>query len=206
MDSARKEILERLQNTGRVKSPPVKPDFSSPIYNPLEESLPQMFKNKLESLGGNAYLCENEQQLFEELNNLIANNWTNIYCKESSLQQKLSGHNVPFKPCEGIPDNIEAGITGCECLVAHLGSIVVSSAQESGRKMFVYPPIHIIIAEACQIVGYLEDAYLFISDKYKKGLPSLITTITGPSRTADIEKTLIIGMHGPKEVHVFISK
>ena len=45
---------------------------------------------------------------------------------------------------------------------------------------------------------------LGIREKYKTRLPSQITLITGPSRTADIEKTLVLGAHGPKELHVFI--
>lgn len=71
--------------------------------------------------------------------------------------------------------------------------------------MFVYPPLHVVIAHKNQIVGYLEEAYTEIRDKYKEGFPSQIALITGPSRTADIEKTLVLGAHGPRELRVFIS-
>ena len=81
---------------------------------------------------------------------------------------------------------------------------MVSSAQEGNRQIFIYPPIHIVVAEKHQIVDYLENAYSEVQKKYEKNLPSQIALITGPSRTADIEKTLILGAHGPKELHVFL--
>ncbi len=81
---------------------------------------------------------------------------------------------------------------------------MVSSAQAGGRQMFVYPPVHIVLARKNQLVDYLEKAYSGIIEKYKDKLPSQITIITGPSRTADIEKTLILGAHGPKELHIFL--
>ena len=72
--------------------------------------------------------------------------------------------------------------------------------------MFVYPPVHIVIANKNQLVDYLEKAYSEIHEKYKNDLPSQITLITGPSRTADIEKTLVLGAHGPRELRVFMTK
>jgi L-lactate dehydrogenase complex protein LldG len=103
-----------------------------------------------------------------------------------------------------LPKEVEVGITGCEFLIAHTGSALVSSAQKGGRQMFVYPPVHIIIASKNQLVDYLDKAYSGIRDKYKNDLPSQITLITGPSRTADIEKTLVLGAHGPRELRVFL--
>jgi L-lactate dehydrogenase complex protein LldG len=70
--------------------------------------------------------------------------------------------------------------------------------------MHIFPPVHIVVACESQLVNYVEDALLAIRQKYGKDLPSAITTITGPSRTADIEKTLVLGAHGPKEIVVFI--
>jgi L-lactate dehydrogenase complex protein LldG len=101
---------------------------------------------------------------------------------------------------------MQAGITGCEFLVARTGSVVISSALPSGRQMNVFPPIHIVLAHVSQLVDYPEDAFVAIQNKYGEDLPSIISTITGPSRTADIEKTLVLGAHGPKEFIVFLSK
>ncbi len=97
-----------------------------------------------------------------------------------------------------------AGITSCEFLVARTGSIIISSKQASGRRLPVFPSTHIVVGYASQLVRDVKDAMDGIKYKYGNQLPSMITTITGPSRTADIEKTLILGAHGPKEVYVFL--
>jgi L-lactate dehydrogenase complex protein LldG len=81
---------------------------------------------------------------------------------------------------------------------------VMSAAQQSGRIASVYAPIHICIATTSQLVYDVKDALQLLKDKYSNKLPSLITFATGPSRTADIEKTLVVGVHGPKEVYVFL--
>ena len=95
-------------------------------------------------------------------------------------------------------------ITGCEYLVARTGSIVMSSAQTSGRTTSVYAPIHICIAFTNQLVYDIKDALAAAKNKYGDKLPSMITFASGPSRTADIEKTLVVGVHGPKEVYLFL--
>ena len=90
--------------------------------------------------------------------------------------------------------------------MAHLGSVLISSAQISGRRLNVFPETHLVIAYQSQLTDYLDNAIKKLQEKYKNRLPSLISNITGPSRTADIEKTLIMGMHGPKSLIVLIVK
>ena len=109
-------------------------------------------------------------------------------------------------PCHNDPDkleSLEAGVTGCEYLVARSGSILVSSAQTMSRRVIAHSPQHIVIAKTSQVVHEMKQALEGIRTKYDK-LPGTITAITGPSRTADIEKTLVIGAHGPEELYVFL--
>ena len=80
----------------------------------------------------------------------------------------------------------------------------MSAAQQSGRTVSVYTPVHICIAYVDQLVYDIKDALLLIKQKYAGNIPSLITFASGPSRTADIEKTLVVGVHGPKEVYLFL--
>jgi L-lactate dehydrogenase complex protein LldG len=80
----------------------------------------------------------------------------------------------------------------------------MSSAQTEGRTASVYAPVHICIAFVDQLVYDLKEGLQLIKEKYQDNLPSLITFATGPSRTADIEKTLVVGVHGPKEVYLFL--
>jgi L-lactate dehydrogenase complex protein LldG len=80
----------------------------------------------------------------------------------------------------------------------------MSAAQQSGRTVSVYAPIHICIAYTNQLVYDLKDSLQLLKDRYVDNFPSLITYASGPSRTADIEKTLVTGVHGPKEVYLFL--
>jgi L-lactate dehydrogenase complex protein LldG len=98
----------------------------------------------------------------------------------------------------------DASVTGCEFLVARTGSILMSSAQQSGRTTSVYAPVHICIAYTDQLIYDIKEGLERMKKKYRDGFPSLVTLATGPSRTADIEKTLVVGIHGPKEVFCFL--
>jgi L-lactate dehydrogenase complex protein LldG len=91
-------------------------------------------------------------------------------------------------------------ITSCENLVARTGTLVLTSTMTEGRTASVYCPVHICIAYAKQMVYDSRDALIRIKEKYNNKLPSVVSFASGPSRTADIEKTLVKGIHGPKEV------
>ena len=129
--------------------------------------------------------------------------WQKVYCLEDKLL-KIAGPQLADRIVKTDLAHCDVSITGCECLVARTGTIVMSSAQTSGRTTSVYAPIHICIAFTNQLVYDIKDALQLVKDKYGANLPSLITFATGPSRTADIEKTLVVGVHGPKEVYLFL--
>src|SRR5690606_27990446 len=83
----------------------------------------------------------------------------------------------------------DIAITGCECLIARTGTVVLSAALPGGRTASVYAPIHICIAYTSQLVNDIKDGLIFLQEKYGPEIPSMISFATGPSRTADIEKT-----------------
>jgi len=129
--------------------------------------------------------------------------WTKIHSKDSFLLHLFQKQEMTLVQQGNDMSDIEVGISLCESLVARTGSVLVSAAQEYGRALPVYSPIHITVAFANQLVWDISDAFTLLNEKYKHNLPSLISLTTGPSRTADIEKTLVVGVHGPKEVYVF---
>lgn len=203
MATAREEILNRLKNA--IHPEPEMPDFDAPVYHAIEKSLGQAFKENLEAVNGSVYLCNSEKELAQKLAELLSRfSKETMYCSEENLQKILLQAEIPFSFSEKTAENMEAGITGCEFLIAHTGSVMVSSASKGGRQMFVFPPVHVVVAQKNQLVDYLDKAYSGMIEKYKNNLPSQITLITGPSRTADIEKTLVMGAHGPREFHVFL--
>jgi L-lactate dehydrogenase complex protein LldG len=98
----------------------------------------------------------------------------------------------------------DAGLTACEMLVAQTGSILVSSATCGGRGLSILPHAHVVIATTDQIVGTVGDALDLARRRHAGRLPSMLSFITGPSRTGDIERILVLGAHGPKELFVIL--
>ncbi len=98
----------------------------------------------------------------------------------------------------------DAGLTECESLVAQTGSACVTSLSSGGRTLSVLPPHHIVIARKEQLVSDLPAAYERLAKKYGADYPSFVGFITGPSRTGDIERILVLGAHGPKKLTVLL--
>jgi L-lactate dehydrogenase complex protein LldG len=161
------------------------------------------FAQKFTELLGKFVYCANEQELIAQLNALmIAKGWNKIYSKETDWLSTL--RPLQFDPVT--TDDLaecDAAITLCSHLVARTGTIVLSSKDASGRTASVYAPIHICIAYADQLVYDISDSLVHFKNN-PEGFPSMISFATGPSRTADIEKTLVVGVHGPKEVYCFL--
>ena len=208
MNSARNNILARLKaaQDKRGEIGEDIPDFTSPIYYPLNESLSQEFKTNLELIGGQVILVESKSEIADQIKQICKEkDKDKIFCTDPKLQEILS-ESIGIDSDEDSFLGLNIGVTGCELLIAHLGSVIISSAQISGRRLNVFPETHIVVATQSQLTDYLDSALEKLQNKYKNELPSLITNITGPSRTADIEKTLVMGMHGPKSLIVIISE
>lgn len=175
------------------------------LYTEYTGHLDVLFAEQLTAVSGNFVFCENEIQLIENLLQLAdLKSWRKIYCWEPSLQKILSTYEYPFYSTDTGFLDADVGITGCEALVARNGSVMVSNGNEAGRRLSIYPNVHVVIAYTSQLVPDLKDAFKLLKKKYLDKLPSMIANITGPSRTADIEKTLVLGAHGPKELYVFL--
>jgi len=207
--NSREDILNKIAaiRSERTAAIYIQPTDSEEIYRPVLPDAFTCFKNELQAVNGQCILCENESELYAKLSELVlSRNFPYLFCRDTSIVEKLMENKIPFSTQSDDFEFMQAGITGCEFLVARTGSVIVSSAHESGRQMNIFPPVHIVLAQASQLVNYLTEGYKCMQDKYGTELPSSISTITGPSRTADIEKTLVLGAHGPKEFIVFLSK
>jgi len=101
-------------------------------------------------------------------------------------------------------EKCDAGVTGCECLVAQTGGVLVSGPSAGGRALSVLPPHHIVIASSSQMVPDLTAAFERLKQRYGTNYPSFMSFITGPSRTGDIERILVLGAHGPKRLTVLL--
>jgi L-lactate dehydrogenase complex protein LldG len=204
-DSDRNEILERLERAVSGRSNRIPLEASPKLYADIQGPLSLAFKENAEKVSAQVTLINHPGELSASLTDLISGNgWKEIVCQEEPIKDLLNATNFPFEFIDALTDSVEVAVTGCEYLIADLGSVIVSSAQSGSRKIFVYPPVHIVIAFSSQLVETLEEGYEKTISKYGDNLPSMISIITGPSRTADIEKTLVLGAHGPKKLYIYI--
>ena len=196
---AKENILKKIRQalSHPVPLPFPQSEGTNLVFHPATDDLEVMFAQEFTHLLGKFAFCTDEKDMQQQLQLLIEQKkWTKIYCSEDKW-------NATFSNTINLP-GCDASITGCEYLIARTGTIVLSAAQQSGRTVSVYAPIHICIAYTNQLVYDIKDGLQLIKEKYAGNMPSLITFATGPSRTADIEKTLVTGVHGPKEVYCFL--
>ncbi len=203
---SKENILKKIR---KALSQPVAQPFpqsegQQSVFTPLQDEMAVDFAEHFSKLQGRFVYCINTQELAFQLNSLIRKmDWQKVYCLEDELLRR-TGVDLAERHVREDLAQCDVSITGCEYLVARTGSIVLSAAQDSGRSTSVYAPIHICIAWSHQLVPDIKDALQGMRDKYGDKLPSQIVFATGPSRTADIEKTLVVGVHGPKEVYLFL--
>ncbi len=95
------------------------------------------------------------------------------------------------------------GITGCFCAVAETGTLMMCSSPDTPATVSLLPETHIAVVPASRILPYMEDAWN-LARKELGTLPRAVNFISGPSRTGDIEQTIVLGAHGPYRVHLVI--
>lgn len=203
---SKENILKRIRKALSHSTPLPFPqsEGSGTVYQPLQQETEVEFAEQFTKLQGKFIYCINRQELAFQLGSLVRKqDWQKVYCVEQVLIDSLSAQ-LDDRLVKDDLAHCDVAITSCEYLVARTGSIVLSASTASGRSTSVYAPIHICIAYTSQVVYDLKDALQSLKDKYGNNLPSLITFASGPSRTADIEKTLVVGVHGPKEVYLFL--
>ena len=101
-------------------------------------------------------------------------------------------------------ESCDAGITECDALVAQTGSVLVTNRSAGGRALSVLPPHHVVLARREQLLPDLPEGFALLKQKYGANYPSFISLITGPSRTGDIERILVLGAHGPKKLTILL--
>lgn len=221
-DSARDAILRRIRQA--LKRPAPEPYWANdpiqegPVF-PLPANEPQALRDRMkkefEAIQGEWHEAGSREE---------ARQWLTDWMAEQGLKTILAPKTENTSLCrflEGMDaitwadpalqsgphphagwDKLDLGITLVESLVAESGSLLVST-QIAGRASSVLPPHHLAIATADQIVPDLDSALGNLQQKYAQ-IPSSASLITGPSRTADIEKILVLGVHGPRRLTLLV--
>jgi len=205
--TSREKILKKVRNAliSKHENPFQSTEFDSNIYQKTVDPLDISFAKSFTEADGQFVYCETSADFPKNLKLLMEQRgWTEVFCPDKSIHLALENVKIPFKFAEEDLLQMKVGLTRCEFLISRLGSIMVSSKQVEGRRLNAYPEIHIVLGFTSQLVNDLKDALNGIQKRYQNNLPSMISIITGPSRTADIEKTIVKGAHGPKELFLFL--
>lgn len=204
---SKENILKRVRNalSQPVPLPYPQAEGKQAVFGTEEGDLGILFAEAFSNLSGRFVFCANHEELAGNLKALATmGKWSAVYCRELPLVHALEPFALPFLNASDDIRDANAGLTGCEALVARTGSVVLSAGQPSGRTVGIFPPVHIVVAYADQLVFDIRDAFILLRKKYGENLPSMISFQSGPSRTSDIEKKSVIGVHGPREVYVFL--
>lgn len=140
-----------------------------------------------------------------------AEGWTRLATHGTTMAAEAAATlGLPILNTDGgydvnLMETCDAGITECDALIAQTGSVMLTTRSGGGRALSVLPPHHVVIARGEQLVPDLPAAYALLHHTYGPvAWPSMITLITGPSRTGDIERILVLGAHGPKKLTVLV--
>jgi L-lactate dehydrogenase complex protein LldG len=140
--------------------------------------------------------------------------------REAEKWQRVATHKSPNAQAQavslGLPtlvtddgydkhamEQCDVGISECDALIAQTGTVLVTSQTAGGRALSCLPPHHVVIARRDQLVADLPAAFALVKQRHGANYPSMISFITGPSRTGDIERILVLGAHGPKQLTIF---
>lgn len=199
-----KKVREALVN---AMPPPFQGvDLESPVLKQQDAAYgEEAFASALSEAGAYFVFCQDVREMVQGIQTLLARKSVKkLYCREAFLTVLLRELGVTYHKEVAKAPSCDAAITSCEALVARHGSILFSSRQDSGRKAIISAPLHIVVATSQQLVGDISDALRFVGEMYGGKIPSMLSFVTGPSRTADIEKTLVHGAHGPRELYLFM--
>src|ERR1700730_4634844 len=174
---AKENILKKIRQALSESTPLPFPqaEGNSPVFPSSLQPLEFEFAEHFTGLLGKFIYSVDHRELAAQLNALATQQrWSKIVCHEPKLKALLE-KNLFSNFCDSPLADCDAAITSCEALVARTGSIMMSTARESGRTVSVYAPIHICIASSDQLVYDIRDALQLMKEKYGNKLPSFIT-------------------------------
>jgi L-lactate dehydrogenase complex protein LldG len=135
--------------------------------------------------------------------------WDTGYLRSLGLSDFLKGEGLEEIKSNDKNEMAKAGIgiTGADYAIADIGTLVLLTDESRPRSVSLLPPVHVTAVKKSDIVSNINELFVILKHTLDvtQSVPSCMTFITGPSRTADIELNLTLGVHGPKELYVIIT-
>jgi len=180
-----------------------------------QSNLRSQFISELSNVNTKILEASNENEINEAILNLAEEKklesfsiWDSQYLKKLKLKKNLkdAGLKLITAKNKNRIANSNIGITEVDYAIVDTGTLVLFTNNNQPRSVSLLPPIHLAIVREENLLRNIDDLFIILKSKLEEGkvLTSCMTFITGPSRTADIELNLTLGVHGPKELYVFI--
>ncbi|HEX6291945.1 MAG TPA: lactate utilization protein [Herpetosiphonaceae bacterium] len=232
MNDSRSRILAHIRSGLQVNQPMLQAQADEyPAPHPhgpfvaTDLDVLDQFQAELTALHGHVYVCDGPGDALEQLGSLLESigarqvlAWNLEDLPIPGVDALLDGLGIARVAPQVLGDDdresrlggletIPIGITGADAAIAESGSLLLLSDDGRGRLASLLPPMHIALLPAERIMRTLPDAFALLREQLGDGMfrnRSNLAIISGPSRTADIELSLTLGVHGPKEVHVIV--
>ena len=172
--TSREKILKRVRDALIEKTEAPYPiiDQDSSVYKDMTEPLDVTFAEALVNIAGKFVYCESEDEFAGTLKSFILEkNWGVLFCQDSKIHNLLKMGGIPYESNPEAILEVRIGITRCEYLIARLGTVMVSSRLSPGRKITVYPEIHLVVGYTSQLVPDLKQALANLKKKYRDNFP-----------------------------------
>ena len=220
-NEARQEIFGSIRTHLAASAPfdaresPDDPPVVLPAQ-PVASNLIELFQQNLEAVDGHCIIAHSKGEIAGALTQIIsALQKTKLRAQRIAISDApelerlmhmtdLEIEELGITPNASDIFGFDVGITNAQAAIAETGTLVLDSAHERHRLVSLVPPVHIAIVDASTIYATLGETLAMLQNG--KELSPAVTFITGPSRTADIELTLTIGVHGPQELYVIINQ
>jgi L-lactate dehydrogenase complex protein LldG len=182
----------------------------------------ERFSAAVQRVGGRFSAADSAQGVGEIIDSIIAETggasiigWESPLLEQLGLAARFAARQIDYQPASAYEEKPKlvakaagaaVGITAVDYALADSGSLVLLTGAGRPRSVSLLPPTHIAILQPEQIIRGLDDLFGLLATRPPNShdLSSAVTIITGPSRTADIELTLVVGVHGPQRLHVIL--
>lgn len=210
MSTAREQILGALRAGLRSATPSPLPPVRRGAPVPVSERA-ALFAAVLNRIGGRAEIVADLATATARIAGLLAEH--GVQRLAISDAPELAGMTPAWSPGRRLlPSDApreellaaDAGVTFAQLGIAETGTLVLATAKEQNRLASLLPALHLAVLPCSRLCGSLGDAFAALVDADGAPRSRTVTFVTGPSRTADIELTLVVGVHGPKALHVLL--
>jgi L-lactate dehydrogenase complex protein LldG len=192
------------------------PSAVAPGRSQAPVSLVELFKRNLEAVDAHCVIARGEAGIARALTQIISDlQKTKLRAQRiaisdvPAMEQLMHLTDLEIEELTVVPSaseifRFDVGISTAQAAIAETGTLVLDSAHERHRLVSLVPPVHIAIIDGSRIYETMGEALSLLQNGDE--ISPTVTFVTGPSRTADIELTLAIGVHGPQELYVIVNE